>query len=211
MGVDRLGFRQVFPTPRIAQQVLARHHLAGVLHQAGQELELARREVYLAVLARCRVGVFVQRDAAGRDGVVRAGEVAAGAAAQERADAGDELAHAERLGKVVVPADLQAHHLVELRVARRQEQHRHGGLGAQAATQLVAVHAGQHDIEHEQVVGVLRRQSQGLLAIVYHVGVETLLLQGVADEFRDGRLVVHDEDAVRCIVHVIPFYECVVR
>ena len=56
---------------------------------------------------------------AGRDGVVRAGEVAAGAAAQQRADAGDELAHAERLCQVIVPADLQANHLVELRVARR--------------------------------------------------------------------------------------------
>ena len=81
------------------------------------------RQVDLAVVAGGGVGVLVQRDARSGDGTARAGELAALAAAQKRADAGDQLAHAEGLGEVVVAADLQAHDLVQLGVAGGKEQH----------------------------------------------------------------------------------------
>ena len=45
-------------------------------------------------------------------------------AAQQRARAGQQLAHAERLGQVVVGADLQAQHAVDLLGPRGEHQDR---------------------------------------------------------------------------------------
>lgn len=138
-------------------------------------------------------------------GIARAGELAALAAAQKRADAGDQLAHAEGLGEVVVAADFQADDLVQLGVAGGKEQHGGRGLRAQAAAQLVAVHARQHDIQDKQIIVVGACQREGVLAVVDDVGLVALLFQRVADEFGDGRLVVNDKDAARCLYHGLAF------
>ena len=85
--------------------------------------------------------------------------------AQQRLDARLQLAHAERLGEVVVAADLQSDDLVELGVAGRQEQHRNARLRAQAAADLVAVDAGQHDVEHHQIEGLGLGKRERLVAV----------------------------------------------
>ena len=61
--------------------------------------------------------------AAQRAAGLRVGQLAVGAA-QQRLHAAHQLAHAERLDQVVVGADLEADHLVDLVGARRQEQDR---------------------------------------------------------------------------------------
>ena len=53
------------------------------------------------------------------------------APAQQRAHAAHELGDRERLGDVVVGAELEAEHAVDLGVARRQHDDRHVRLGAQ--------------------------------------------------------------------------------
>ena len=58
---------------------------------------------------------------AGRDHV---GAGAPVGAAQDRPDPRDELGRRERLGEVVVGAELEAEHAVDLAVARGQEDHR---------------------------------------------------------------------------------------
>lgn len=56
VGVHRLGLGEVLPAPGVAEQILAGDHLAGVLHERGQKLELAGRQVDLAVVAGRRCG-----------------------------------------------------------------------------------------------------------------------------------------------------------
>ena len=69
---------------------------------------------------------------------------------QHRLDPGHDLARAERLGDVVVAAQLQAEHPVDLVVAGGAEQDRHPvALGAQRAAHLGAVHPGQPDVEDQ--------------------------------------------------------------
>ena len=75
VGVHRLGLGEVLPAPGVAKQILAGDHLAGVLHERGQKLELAGRQVDLAVVAGGSVGVLIQRDARSGDGIARAGEL----------------------------------------------------------------------------------------------------------------------------------------
>ena len=65
------------------------------------------------------------------------------------------------LRDVVVGAELQAEHLVGLLAAGGEDQHRHVGVDlAQAAQHLEAVHAGQHDVEQDQVGLAARRASR---------------------------------------------------
>ena len=73
-------------------------------------------------------------------------------APQQHLDARHQLAHRERLAQVVVGADLEAEHAVELLLARRHEDDRQRlGPRAQPAAQFEAVHPRQADVEDHEV------------------------------------------------------------
>ena len=71
-------------------------------------------------------------------------------AAEHRLHAGDELGRRERLGDVVVGAELEAEHPVDLGVAGGEEDHRDRRGLAQAAAHLEAVDVGEADVEHDE-------------------------------------------------------------
>ena len=73
------------------------------------------------------------------------------AAPEHRAHPGDELPRGERLGHVVVRAELQADDLVDLAVLGGQHDHRDVGALAQRPADLAAGQAGQHEVEQDQV------------------------------------------------------------
>ena len=72
---------------------------------------------------------------------------AAGAAAEDRAKSREELAGVERLGEIVVGAELQADDPIGVVAPRGQHEHRHVGGGPDAAAHLEAVQIGQHHVE----------------------------------------------------------------
>ena len=77
--------------------------------------------------------------------------------AQQRAGARHQLADAERLGQVIVGAALEADDLVGLVATRGQHQNRHVVIEAAVpdrAAQRQAVEAGNHHVEHHQVVAL---------------------------------------------------------
>ena len=81
----------------------------------------------------------------------RCGRLGVAPPAQHGADAGDQLARGERLGDVVVGADLEPDHLVDLAVLGGQHDDRHLRLGPHRAADLGAGQAGQHQVEQDQV------------------------------------------------------------
>ena len=122
------------------------------------------------------------------------GEVAV-RAAKQRLDPAEQLAQAVRLGQVVVGAELEADDLVDLVVARRQDEDRHLGAGrADAPEDLEAVDAGQAHVEDDEVGRLARRDLEPLLAGPGDADVVALLLEGVLDAARDGVLVFDDQD-----------------
>ena len=81
------------------------------------------------------------------------------APAQQRTDARHQLAHAERLGQVVVGAAVEPEHLVHLVAPRGQHQDGHVGIARVApdgAAERDAVEPGQHQVEHDEVEAVGR-------------------------------------------------------
>ena len=117
-------------------------------------------------------------------------------AADQRAQARFQFLDRERLGQVVVGAGAQAGEFLVERVARGQHQHRRrlARFLAQAPADLDAVQARQHQVEHDDVVGVLRREAIAVEAVGGVIHLETAALEVFAHHFRDVAVVLDDED-----------------
>src|SRR5207247_6424128 len=143
--------------------------------------------------------LWIEADVAARQGAVRAGRCAVQLdAAQMRADTRDQLARAEGLDDVVVSAHVEPGDTVGFLAARGEEQDRRGEslLLAQAAADVDAVAAWQHDVEHDRVRWRVRAQRR-LPRLVRGRGghhTEALAAQVAFDHFDDDWLIVGNED-----------------
>ena len=115
--------------------------------------------------------------------------------AAQRLDPREQLLERERLGDVVVGAGAERLHLEVHRVLRGEHQHR-GRVAAvaQRAEHLEAVHPGQPQVEHDEVVPPARGETQPLHPVVHQVGLIALLLEPALDVLADGAIVLDDED-----------------
>ena len=122
---------------------------------------------------------------------------AAGAfgAPQHRLHAGDELGRRERLGHVVVGAELEPEHAVDLAVAGGEEDHRDGRRLAEPAAHLEAVDVGETDVEHDEAGPVRRRPPRTPSSPVAAFTTRKPSRREVElDQVGDVGLVVDDED-----------------
>ncbi len=102
---------------------------------------------------------------------------------------------AERLGHIVVGAELQADDLVDLRIAGRDHDDRDIAPQAQLAADLGATHSGHHQVEQHQISTVAIEFGQSGLAIGRLGDVEALPLQHVRQGIAVGLLVLNDQNA----------------
>ena len=109
----------------------------------------------------------------------------------QRPDPGDQLLERERLGQVVVGAELQPLDPVGDGAARGQ--HEHPGQrprGDQVGADLVAVHAGQVAVEHHHVVARHHRHLVPGRAVVGDVDGQALPAQPARDRVGEAALVL---------------------
>ncbi len=117
-------------------------------------------------------------------------------AAQECADAGDELADAERLGQVVVGAALEAEHLVGFLASRREHEDRHVAVGRVApdgATDGDAVESRQHQIEDDEIERLGACEAQSLVAVADRDRDQSLEREVQRDQVADVGFVLDDQ------------------
>ena len=139
--------------------------------------------------------VRVEREGAcdkplGRCGVV----VRSAGPAEECAHAAPELADRERLRDVVVRAELEPEHRVELVVAGGQHDDRHRALCAQSLADLEPVELRQHDVEHDEVDRLLGEPPERLLSIPRRNDSKAVAFEWIGEEFLNRVLVVDEED-----------------
>src|SRR4029077_15172856 len=73
-------------------------------------------------------------------------------AANQRLDPRQELEDSERFRDVVVRAETEAEYFVRLLASRREDEHGNGPtFVAQGSQDPIAIHAGQHEIEHDEI------------------------------------------------------------
>ena len=113
------------------------------------------------------------------------------AAAQQRAQPGDQLVEGERLDEVVVSARLEARHPVRHRVARGEHQDRGPvALLAKAPAHLDPVEIRHQHVQHHDVRAARADAGQGLEAPARQVHVVALEHERPAEGLADRILVV---------------------
>ena len=118
-------------------------------------------------------------------------------AAHQGADARDELVGAERLGQVVVGADVEPDDAVGLFGAcghHDDRDRRRRGVGAKRAAHLQPAHAGQHDVEDHEIEWLFAGAGERVIARSDGVRRPTGSLDVVSNELGDVAVVFGDQD-----------------
>ena len=118
--------------------------------------------------------------------------------AQQRADARDELANAERLRQVVVGAAVEAEHFVGLVAARGQHEDRDvrvDRIAADGAADRDAVQARQHQVQDHEVERLGPGEPQRFRAVADRDRRQLLDAQVERDEIADVLVVFDDQHA----------------
>ncbi len=177
--------------PDAVHQLVAREHVAGVRGEEEEEVELLRREPERAAVELDLARAGVEREVVEREPLH--GDRRESRAAQDGADARRELARRERLGDVVVGAELEADDAVGLLAAGGEHDHRQVALRPDPAAEREPVRSRQHHVEHDQVRRGALDQRAGGLAVPGLERVVALTLQVASDDVADDRLVVDDQ------------------
>ena len=121
-------------------------------------------------------------------------------AAQQRAHAREQHGQRERLGQIVVGAQVEAAHDVARRVTRGQQQHRHVTVvRAQPRDDVEAGDPGQHHVEEHQIDrrrALVREALERRLAAIGDLHAVALGLQVEGQAAREVLLVLNEENAL---------------
>jgi hypothetical protein len=150
------------PFAQVIDQLFLGDQAAGARQQDFQQAQLARRQVQHLV---GDVGAAADL-VVGQRTVFDDGGAAAGAAPGQGPHPRLQLGQRERLGHVIVGAQVEAVDALLDRIGRRQDQHRQQrGTRAQAAQHLQPGHFGQAQVQDQQVEFLGRQGGVGLLAV----------------------------------------------
>ena len=108
-----------------------------------------------------------------------------------------QLARGERLGHVVVGAELEPHDAIALLAARGQEDHRDGPARADRAAELESADAGEHHVEHDEVRRLALDEPGHFAAVARRDDAKAVAGEVLPDDVPDGGLVVDDEHGAR--------------
>jgi len=181
--------------PHRVDELVAREHPPGMLHQEPEEAELGRAERDRAAAARHLELGEIHLDVADPEPLVGDRRPRT---AQHRADAGDDLGRRERLRHVVVGAGVEPAHAVALLATRRQDDDRHVprlGPAPDLAAHLDAGQERQHPVEKHEIDRALGEDGEALLAVLRLEHLEAFLLEIIAQQRDDRRFVLdHQND-----------------
>ena len=189
-----------------AHELVAGQRLARPLDHRGEHGEFARGQLQRFIAAPQFAGTEVEHEGAEADalaGCLR-GTGRCATAAQDRADAGNELARIAGLGQVVVGADLETDDAVDVVAPGRQhDDRRFDPRSAQAPADRQAILARQHQVEHDQVDVAAHELSVERGSITDGRGDEALLLEIAHEQLAQSRIVIDDQDPglTVCVAH----------
>jgi hypothetical protein len=115
-----------------------------------------------------------------------------------------ELSQAERLGDVILGAELEPHHLVHLGATGAEHDDRHGGLlGAQVPHHLETVHPGQHHVQNHEVYAASGGALQPLVAVDRHLHLVAFGFEIHTQTEGNALIVLDDQDPLfaACLGH----------
>ena len=192
VDLDDVGVALEGVVPHMLEDLGLRDDLARLAHQVLEEGELAGGEDDLDLAPPAPVGGGVELEVADFED----GRMLPSTPAQQRPDAGDEDDVGERLRQEVVGAGVEGLGLVELAVLGREHDDRRPVAPLpEGGADLVAVHARQHDVEHDGVVVALVGPLQPVRPVEGDVDREAFRLQTAFDAAGQMPLVFDHQDS----------------
>src|SRR2546430_10885847 len=200
--VDRLAVARELMSPHVLEQHVSRVDAAWVREQVRQQVELSRRQLDILVPEHDPACGAVDAEVA--EGValgdrlgfarVRRGP------SQHSVDTSQHLADREGLGDVVVGAQLESDDLVDLGVLGRDHDDRHPARFAQGAAEVEPAHAGQHQVEEDQVGARRAGRAQAGCAIARLMDREAGRDEVVFEHLADAFIVLDHQHSTRAAV-----------
>ncbi len=143
-------------------QFRARHDAAHMMHQVRQNAIFMRGQFHRFAIHTGTGGARIDHQLAS---LQRRGRVTGGAA-QQGAQARQQLFGNERLGEVIVSAGIKASHLLAPRIAGGQNQDREGfSVRTPFLQDADAVHLRQAEVQDHRIIGFGVAQKMAILAI----------------------------------------------
>ena len=204
--IDRAVERAGLPPAQQVQQHVAGQHPVGALHQGLQQVVFAAGQGDLDPVGveQAAAGRFQRPavEAVATDRRIVPGFRLVARAAQDGAYPGEQLTRVERLRHVVVGAKLEADDAVGFLAHRGEHDDGDGRLGAQPAREVEAGFAGQHEVEHDELVVPVEPGAAGFLAVAHRGDADALLFQETREQVADVAVIIDDEDVGR-LVHAM--------
>src|SRR5579884_236641 len=173
-------------------QLIARKDASGGFHQLLKDVEFKSSQLDRDALPSHFTRAGVELDILHAQYALRPrGRLAA---AENGPDPGQQFPGIERLGQIVVSADLQSYDAVDILAARREHEHRDVRFSSQASQHLQAVKSGQHHIEHHQIHRGLQRGLQSIGARVRRLYVKPLPAQILIEQRAQLCVIVNQEN-----------------
>jgi len=113
---------------------------------------------------------------------------------QDRPHARQQLARVERLGEVVVGAELEAAHAIDVVAARGQDQHRTLAVAPQLDQHVEAGLQRQHHVEDREVELARPQRAGAGLAVVHRLDLQALLAEEIAEHRAQFAIVFDQQD-----------------
>src|SRR5258706_5856214 len=194
VNVDRLAVAGELAAPYVLQQRVARVNASREREQVRDQVELASGQLDVSSIedhAPCG-----PVDAEGADRILFGDRLRLVGfrlrSAEHRVHSCQDLANREGFGDVVVGAELEPDDLVDLGVLRRDDDDRHTAALAQRAAEVEAAHAGQHQVEQDEVWSGAAGGSQTRRAVGRFLHGEPGRGEGVPQHLADALVVLHD-------------------
>src|SRR6202165_1882381 len=197
MRIDRVVVQVVRITPHLVTQLRSRQHALWICGEHREQVELGHGEQDLLVAdLHATRGVVDLQGADAEDALTAGARLGQRRTPQVRVDPGREDARVERLGDVVVGANLETDDLVHLGRPAGQHDHRaEEPLTAQLADDLSAADVRQHPVDQHEVWLGARGQLDRLRAGRRFERLVALELADLGDEHPDWSVVLDHENA----------------
>ena len=210
MDSNRGTVAQRIDAPDAFKQMLPRKNNAGIFHEELQELEFPIRQMDLLLPAEYAAGTGLQDEvpACKLLRVMPAVPLELLVTCEMRLGPRHELAGAEGLRHIVVRAEPKAADLVDIRLARRDDDDRDVELGADAAAKVEAVDMRQHEIQDHEIKTAVQGSILTLDAIFLDDHLKIRCLQIVPFQFRNLAVVLHDQNLFHVHSHLSLLLPC---
>ena len=192
MDIDEPGVGGMTVAPHLLEELLAREHLPRRARQGHQQIEFEGGQRDDTPLTLDDVTGNVDRQILEGKALIRLRILTA---AQARPHTGHQFFGLEGLGHIIVGAGLESRHNIRGIGTGGQHNDRRIRDPTDRTTHVKSIHAGQHDVQENQVRVVFLKLRQRGRSVGTEDDLKALVLEDNADHLSQGDVVVDDEDA----------------